>query len=184
VSGALPAAISRSSFRYKARNECMSPSVCLRATAKARGQKGRPQPTRQPRQRRRPLQRGHGGAPALRPQIQLVASAARRPSAIRSLPWQTARRSRKSPLHARGLARTMSGSSLPGTSGLAASKSAMGSSTPRSRRGRSNAPRSDACITAAGCRRYTANAAATRQPRFSGPIPAKGEVNQGHGRPL
>jgi hypothetical protein len=53
------------------------------------------------------------------------------------------RRSRKSPLHARGLARTMSASSLPGTSGLAASQSATGSSTPHSRRRRCNAPRSD-----------------------------------------
>ena len=38
----------------------------------------------------------------------------------------------------------MSASSLPGTSGLAASKSATGSSTPHSRRGPSNAPRSEA----------------------------------------
>ena len=59
------------------------------------------------------------------------------------LPWQTARRSRKSQLHARGLLRTMSASSLPGTSGLAASQSATGSSTPHSRRRRCNAPRSD-----------------------------------------
>ena len=89
------------------------------------------------------MQRGHAGAVALRPQNQLVTSAACRPSAIRCLPWQTARRSRKSPLHARGLARTMSASSLPGTSGLAASQSATGSSTPHSRRRRCNAPRSD-----------------------------------------
>jgi hypothetical protein len=85
------------------------------------------------------LQRGHAGAVALRPQNQLVTSAACRPSAIRCLPWQTARRSRESPLHARGLARTMSASSLPGTSGRAASKSATGSSTPTQSRGRSYA---------------------------------------------
>jgi len=41
---------------------------------------------------------------------------------------------------ARGFARTMSAPPFPSTSGLAASKSATGSSTPRSRRGRSNAP--------------------------------------------
>ena len=70
------------------------------------------------------FRRDHAGACALRPQHQLAASAARRPSAIRCLPWQPARRSRKSPLRARGLARTMSASSLPGTSGLAASNSA------------------------------------------------------------
>ena len=46
---------------------------------------------------------------------------------------QMARRSRKSPLHARELARTMSAAPLRATSGLAASKSATGSSTPRRR---------------------------------------------------
>jgi len=43
----------------------------------------------------------------------------------------------------KGAARTMSASPLPGTSGLAASKSATGSSTQRSRREWSNAPRSN-----------------------------------------
>jgi hypothetical protein len=43
----------------------------------------------------------------------------------------------------RGRARTMSAASLPGTSELAASNCATGSSMPRSRRRRSNAPRSD-----------------------------------------
>jgi hypothetical protein len=75
------------------------------------------------------MQRGHAGAVALRPQNQLAASILRRPSAIRYLPWQTAKRSRKSPRHARELARTMSASSLPGTNVLAASKSATVSST-------------------------------------------------------
>jgi len=56
----------------------------------------------------------------------------------------TGRRSRKLPLHARTLARTISARRLPGTSALAASKSATGSSTPHSRRGPSNAPRSEA----------------------------------------
>jgi hypothetical protein len=98
-----------------------------------------------------------------------------RTSPTRSLLWQTARRSRKSPLHARGRARTMSASSLAATRGLAASKSVMGSSTPRSRRGRSNAPRSDAGRRAAGGRPSPANAVATRQPCFpSGPILATG----------
>ena len=78
--------------------------------------------------------RGTRASGALRPQKRLAASAARRTSTIRSLPWQPARRSRKSPLHARALARTMSAPRLPGTSELAASKSATGSSTPRSRR--------------------------------------------------
>jgi len=40
----------------------------------------------------------------------------------------------------------MSAASLPGTSGLAASNNVTGSSTPRSRRGRCNAPRSDTGI--------------------------------------
>src|SRR5437762_6535643 len=43
----------------------------------------------------------------------------------------------------KGLARTMSAPPFPGTSGLAASKCATGSSTPPSRRRRSNALRSD-----------------------------------------
>src|SRR5260370_220563 len=55
-------------------------------------QKGRPPPRRRPWQRRRPMQRGQAGAVALRPQNQLAASAARRPSAIRCLPWRRARR--------------------------------------------------------------------------------------------
>jgi hypothetical protein len=49
------------------------------------------------------------------------------------LPWQPARRSRRSPPHAKALAQTMSAPPSPGTSGLAALKSAKGSSTPRSR---------------------------------------------------
>ena len=52
-----------------------------------------------------------------------------------SLFWQRARLSRKSPQRARGLARTTSAPPLPGTSALAVSKSAMGSSTPDSRPG-------------------------------------------------
>ena len=59
------------------------------------------------------------------------------------LPWQLARRSNKSPLHAKAFARTMSAPRLPDTSGPAASKSAMGSSMPHSRAGRSNASRSE-----------------------------------------
>ena len=49
----------------------------------------------------------------------------------------------ESRLYAGGRARTMLAASLPGTSELAASNCATGSSTPRSRRSRSNAPRSD-----------------------------------------
>ena len=71
------------------------------------------------------------------------ASVARPASAIRCLPWQPERRSRKSPERAGVLARTMLAPRLPGTSGPAASKSATVSSMPRSRRGRSNAPRSN-----------------------------------------
>ncbi len=95
------------------------------------------------RQQRRQRRRNRVGAAALALEDRLAASAARRAWVIRSLRWQPARRSRKSPLHARALARTMSASPLPGTSGLAASKSATGSSTPCSRRGRSNAPLCD-----------------------------------------
>ena len=53
------------------------------------------------------------------------------------------RRSRKSPLHARALAPTMSVPRLPGTSGRASSKSAMGNSTPYRQPGRTNRPRFD-----------------------------------------
>jgi hypothetical protein len=67
-------------------------SVCWHATSKAGRQKRRFQPGPRPPQRRRLLQRGSAGA--LRPRHQLVASAPCRPSASRSLPWQTARRSR------------------------------------------------------------------------------------------
>ena len=56
----------------------------------------------------------------------------------------TGKTQQESPLHARALARTMSAPRLPGTSGPAASKSAMGSSMPHSRAGRSNASRSEA----------------------------------------
>jgi hypothetical protein len=109
-------------------------SVCWRATAKARGQERWPQPGRRSRQQRWLLQRDQAGARALRPRNQLAASAAHRASAIRSLPWQAVRRSRKSPLHARALAQIMSAPPFPGTSASAASKSATGNSTPRSRR--------------------------------------------------
>ena len=118
------------------------PSVCSRVTPRA-GQEGeRPQPKCRPRKHKPPLQRDDVGASALQPENRL-ASAARRRWGIRSLPWQPAKRSKKSPLHARALARTMLASSSPGTSGLAASKSATGNSTPHSLSGRSNAPRSD-----------------------------------------
>src|SRR5215472_13631225 len=82
-------------------------------------------------------------AGVLRPENQLAASAAHRPWGIRSLPWQPAKRSKKSPLHAKALAQTTSASSLPDTNGLAASKSATGNSTPNSRLGRRNLARSD-----------------------------------------
>jgi len=103
----------------------------------------------------------YAGAVALRPQNQLAASAPRRPSAIRCLPWQPARRSRKSPLPARGLARTMSASLLPDTSGLAALRSATESSTPRSRRRRCSAPQSDTGINTAVARSATRSAGQT-----------------------
>ena len=98
-----------------------TPTTATKAAAPARRQRGRATPAKPA-----------GGK-----------SAPRRPSASRSLPWQTARRRRKSRLHAGGRARTMSAASLPGTSELAASNCATASSTPRSRRRRSNAPRSD-----------------------------------------
>ena len=113
-------------------------SGCSRATAKARGQQGRPQPGRPGRT----PQRADAGAAALRPQDQPPANA-RRPSVIRSSPWQRARHRRKSPPLARALARTMSASSSLVTSAPAASKSATGNATLHSRPGRSNAPRSD-----------------------------------------
>ena len=92
--------------------------------------------TAQPQQRGPVQRRDVGGG--LQPQDRPAASVAHRVSTIRFLPWQPARRSKKSPLHARALARTMSAPRLPGTSGPAASKSAMGSSMPHSRLERSN----------------------------------------------
>src|SRR5215469_13390456 len=112
------------------------PSVCLRVTARACSQERWPQPGCRPRERRRL------GAGAVRLQNRLAA-AIRRASTIRFLPWRPARRSKKLPLHARALARTMSAPRLPGTSGPAASKSAMGSSMPHSRLERSNASQSE-----------------------------------------
>ena len=94
------------------------------------------------RQRRRLLQRAHTGA--LGPQRQLLAVAPRPPSRTRCLPWRPARRNRKSLPHARALARPMSAPRSPGTNGLAALRSATGSSTPYRRARQSNAPRSDA----------------------------------------
>ena len=117
--------------------------MCWRATAKACGQERWPQPARRSRQQRRLLQRDQAGARVLRPRSQPARGAALRAQAIRSLPWQAVRRSRKSPLHARALAPTMSVPRLPGTSGRASSKSAMGDSTPYRQPGRTNRPRSD-----------------------------------------
>ena len=75
-----------------------------------------------------------GGRPRTTAAKPAAAGAAHQASAIRSLPWQAVRRSRKSPLHARALAQIMSAPPFPGTSASAASKSATGNSTPRSRR--------------------------------------------------
>ena len=119
------------------------PSVCSRATAKPRRQEGEPQPTLRPRLRKPPLQRDDAGAGTLPLQKRPPARARHRASAIRCLPWQPAKRSRKSPLHAKALAQTTSASSLPDTNGLVASKSATGNSTPRRRPGQSNTPRFD-----------------------------------------
>src|SRR5262249_3166373 len=118
------------------------PSVYSRVTPGA-GQEGeRPQPKCRLPKDERPLQRDDVGASALQPENRL-ASVARRLWGIRFSPWQPAKRSKKSPLHAKALAQTTSVSSLPDTNGLAASKSATGNSTPHSRPGRSNAPRSE-----------------------------------------
>src|SRR6516165_3897306 len=67
----------------------------------------------------------------------------RRTSMIGSLRGQRARRSSKSPQRARGFAQTASAPPLPDTSALAALKSVTGRSTPDSRRGQRNLPRSD-----------------------------------------
>jgi hypothetical protein len=94
---------SRSSMRPARLCRAMTPPTWFgRAPCQQRpaGKKRRFQPGPRPPQRRRLLQRGSAGA--LRPRNQLVARAPRRPSASRSLPWQTARRSRKSRLHAGG----------------------------------------------------------------------------------
>src|SRR5215831_15589827 len=119
------------------------PNVCSRATPRAPGQQRWPQRRRGRQQRKQLLQRGHADAGVLRPENQLAASAAHRPWGIRSLPWQPAKRSKKSPLHAKALAQTTSASFLPDTNGLAASKSVTGNSTPNSQPGRNKVPRSD-----------------------------------------
>jgi hypothetical protein len=115
-------------------DELLALSVAGALQQRPAGQERWPQPGRRSRQQRWLLQRDQAGARALRPRNQLAASAAHRASAIRSLPWQAVRRSRKSPLHARALAQIMSAPPFPGTSASAASKSATGNSTPRSRR--------------------------------------------------
>src|SRR5215472_4794880 len=119
------------------------PSVCSRVTPKAPGQQRWPQRRRRRQQRKQLLQRDDADAGVLRPENQRPTSAPHRPWGIRSSPWRPAKRSRKSPLHARALAQTTSASSLPDTNGLAASKSATGNSTLYSRPERTNAPRSD-----------------------------------------
>jgi hypothetical protein len=73
----------------------------LRATAKARRQERLPQPRRRQRRRKQLLHRDQGvGAQGSK--NQLAANAPHLPSPIKYLLWQLARRSRKSPLHARG----------------------------------------------------------------------------------
>ena len=104
---------------------------------KAPRPEGRVRPRRPPRPRRL-LQPSRVVDRAAPPQNQLLAERPRRASAIRSLPWQTARRSRKSPRHATGFAPTMSASPSPGTNEPAASKSATGSSMRRNRRSKPN----------------------------------------------
>ena len=116
--------------------------VLARYTKGTRAER-RPQRRRRRQQRKQPLQPGHAAAGVLLPENRRAAGAARRPWGIRSSPWQPARRSRKSPPHAREFARTMSASSSLGTSGPAASKSEMGGSTPHRQRGRRNLARSD-----------------------------------------
>ena len=88
----------------------------------------RPEGRVRPRHPIRALQLGPVGEPAGWLQTQPLAGEPRRASAIRSLPWQTARRSRKSPRHAKGSAPTMSPSRSPGTSEPAASRSATANS--------------------------------------------------------
>jgi hypothetical protein len=107
---------------------------------------------------------------ALRRQNSCAANAPHRASTIRSLPWQTARRSGKLPPRAKGLARTMSAPQLPGTSGLAASKSAMGNSTPHSRPGRSKPLRSDPRIKRSSAAR--APEAATSPSTWDDEVPS------------
>jgi len=101
-----------------------------------------PQPRRRLRRRRQLLHRDQGTRAPV-PKNQLAASAPHSLLAIKCLLWQMAGRSEKLPRHARELARTMSAPPLPATSGLAASKSATGSSTPVRRRRRCSAPRRD-----------------------------------------
>jgi len=109
------------------------PSVCWRATGKAHRQEKLARSGRAPGQQVRPLRRDQMRGSALARRHQLPASEAPQVSAIRCLPWQPARHSRKSPLPARELAQTMSVPLLLGTNGPAASKCATGCSTPRNR---------------------------------------------------
>ena len=89
------------------------------------------------------LQHNQAAAGGPQRRNRLAAIAARRASAIRSLPWQRARHSGKLPPHARRHAQTISASPLPGTSGPAESRSATGSSTQRTRQEPSSTPWSE-----------------------------------------
>src|SRR6266480_7297709 len=133
--------LSAKSFLASSRN-WRRQSECSRATARARGQNAGLRARRQ----KRLLQRNQVDAGAPQRENRLASIAARQASAIKSLPWRLARRSRKSPPHARGFARTISASPLPDTSGRAESRSAMGSSTRRTRQEPSSAQQSDAAI--------------------------------------
>jgi hypothetical protein len=138
--------ISDALARVDAQREKLSGLRELEATARVLARYSEGTQTRKRASAKAPttlLQHDQVGSRAPRSRNQLAASAVCRTSLTKSLPWPLARRSRKSPLHARALAPTMSALPFPGTSGPAESRSVTGSSTPRGRPERSDTPRSD-----------------------------------------
>ena len=96
---------------------CRPPSACSRATAQTRRRKGPPRARRRPRRHKGSLKHNRVGDGAPKPPNQLASIAVRQASAIRSLAWQRARHSRKSPPHARGFARTIRHCDCPAQAG-------------------------------------------------------------------
>ena len=120
----------------------------LEATERVLARYSKGTQVKNPASARRPTTAKNAAAPAQRHEPTTTAKAAGRRRSSSNLGDQilalaTGKTQQESPLHARALAPTMSAPPFPGTSGRAASKSAMGNSTPYRQPGRTNRPRSD-----------------------------------------